>query len=288
MNQITVSGGRGGGRGIQPTSFEDVQRIAKMAVVSGLFKGDRKDDDTAKLAKATMAIMQGLEVGLPPMQAVQCIAVINGRCLIWGDAVPGLLWSNGFKIKQWIDGTGDARTAYCTITRPTGEEITRSFSVLEAKKARLWDDRPTVKKQWDGKWEEKPNDSPWFRFQDRMLGFRALGFAQKDGASDVTRGLYIREEYDADTMVDVTPTKAAPSKLALPDIPDIPDDAPPSTDDCPIADVAGYLAKLREERGYCQSMEDLAELRQGNSDVIARLPERAKAEAEAILSEDGE
>lgn len=207
-------------KGIVPTSFEDVQRIAKMAVASGLFKGDRKDDETAKVAKATMAIMQGLEVGLAPMQAVQCIAVINGRCLVWGDAVPGLLWASGFKIDQKITGSGDGRTATCTITRPDGTEVTRSFSVAEAKRSRLWDERQTIKKQWDGKWEDKPNDSPWFRFPDRMLGYRALGFCSKDGASDVLRGLYIREEYDADNVIDVTPSK--PKPVAIPDIPDAP------------------------------------------------------------------
>lgn len=202
---------------IVPDSFEDVQRFAKMAITSGLFKGDRKDGDAEKHAKACMAILQGLEVGLPPMQAVQSIAVINGRCLIWGDAVPGLLWANGFKIAQTISGAGEGRTATCTITRPDGTEITRAFSVADAKRARLWDERPTVKKQWEGKWEEKPNDSPWFRFPDRMLGFRALGFAVKDGASDVTRGLYVREEYEANDPVDITPPAAA---LDLPDIPD--------------------------------------------------------------------
>lgn len=224
---------------IIPQSFEDVQRIARMAVSSGLFKGDKKDDDTAKLAKATMAIMQGLEVGLPPMQAVQCIAVINGRCLIWGDAVLALLWANGFKVSQTIDGAGDARTATATITRPDGTIIARSFSVADAKKARLWDERPTIKKQWDGKWEDKPNDSPWFRFPDRMLGFRALGFCVKDGASDVTRGIYISEEYAADQMVDVTPAKA--TVAALPDIPDIPEEAPPSDTDEAREAIKGAL-----------------------------------------------
>jgi len=202
---------------IVPDSFEDVQRFAKMAITSGLFKGDRKDGDAEKHAKACMAILQGLEVGLPPMQAVQSIAVINGRCLIWGDAVPGLLWANGFKIAQTISGEGDSRTAMCTITRPDGTEITRTFSAAEAKRARLWDERPVVKKQWDGKWEEKPNDSPWYRFPDRILSFRALGFAVKDGASDVTRGLYVRDEYEGNEPVDIT---LAPAALDLPDIPD--------------------------------------------------------------------
>ncbi len=207
--------------GIVPQSFEDVQRLATMAVASGLWKGDRKDTDQQKHAKACMAIMQGLECGVPPMQAVQSIAVINGKCVMYGDLLTALLWANGFDIDQTITGQGDHRTATCTITRPNGKKITRTFSRADAKKARLFDDRPTVKKQWDGKWEEKPNDSPWFKFEDRMLGWRALGYCQKDGASDVTKGLMIREDVEAELpMRDITPSPAA--ALELPDIPEPP------------------------------------------------------------------
>lgn len=201
---------------IVPASFEDVQRMARMAVTAGLFKGERKDTAEAVLGKATMALMQGLEVGLPPMQAIQQIAVINGRCVIWGDAVPALLWAHGFKLKEWLD----ARVAYCTVTRPDGEQITRQFSEANARKARLWDERPTVTKTWDGKAEQKPNDSPWFRFPERMLQMRARGFAVRDGAPDVMRGIYMREELEEHALRDVTPTK--PIAMDLPDIPDEP------------------------------------------------------------------
>ena len=222
MNNVATL--RSGSRpmGIVPQSFEDVQRLATMAVASGMWKGDRKDTEQQKHAKATMAIMQGLECGVPPMQAVQSIAVINGKCVMYGDLLTALLWANGFDIEQTISGAGDDRIATCTITRPNGKKITRTFSVADARRARLWDERDKVKKQWDGKWEEKPNDSPWYRFPDRMLGWRALGMAQKDGASDVTRGLAIREDVEADIpMRDITPP---PSMID--DLPDIPVEAP--------------------------------------------------------------
>lgn len=227
MSNITTL--RSGSRpmGIVPQSFEDVQRLASMVVASGLWKGDRKDSEQQKHAKATMAIMQGLECGVPPIQAVQSIAVINGKCVMYGDLLTALLWSNGFDIEQTITGSGDLMAATCTITRPNGKKITRTFSVAQAKKARLWDEKPTVKKQWDGKWEEKPNDSPWFKYPDRMLAWRALGNAQKDGASDVTKGLAIREDVEAELPIrDITPEPVA---LELPDIPEtaatqIPDD----------------------------------------------------------------
>ncbi len=37
-----------------------------------------------------LAVQLGSEVGLRPMQALQNIAVINGRPAVWGDALPGL------------------------------------------------------------------------------------------------------------------------------------------------------------------------------------------------------
>jgi len=225
--------------GIVPQSFEEVQRLATMAVASGLWKGDRKDSEQQKHAKATMAIMQGLECGVPPMQAVQSIAVINGKCVMYGDLLTALLWANGFDIEQTLAGTGDQMTATCTITRPNGKQITRSFSVAQAKKARLWDEKPTVKKQWDGKWEEKPNDSPWFKYPDRMLAWRALGNAQKDGASDVTKGLAIREDVEAELpMRDITP---APAALDLPDIPDAVANEPADDTAEARAHIAGAL-----------------------------------------------
>jgi len=55
--------------------------------------------------KVLVAIQMGDEVGLQPMQALQNIAVINGRPCIWGDAMPALVWNSGVceYIKEWYD-----------------------------------------------------------------------------------------------------------------------------------------------------------------------------------------
>lgn len=189
---------------IIPQTFEEVQRIAHMAVRSELFKPAKNGEEhEVTLARCVLCIMTGADVGLSPAQSVQSIAVINGRCLIYGAAVPGILWSKGFKIEQRIDGSGDDRTATCTITRPGGLQITRSFSVREAKRAKLWDERAKVKRRkQDGSWYEVDNDSPWHRFPDRMLGWRALGFAKADGASDAMHGLDLYEN-----VIDLTSTE---------------------------------------------------------------------------------
>lgn len=275
MNKIATL--RAGARplGIVPTTFEDVQRLASMAVKSGLFKGDRKDDEAQKLAKASMIIMQGLDVGVPPMQALQSMTIINGRVLMYGDLLTGVLWAHGFKIDQSVSGEGDKRTATCTITRPDGTKITRTFSVADAKKARLWDDRPTVKKQWDGKWEDKPNDSPWFRFQDRMLGWRAFGFAQKDGASDVTRGLFLREEYEHNEPIDITHAQTvAEIEPPTPDLAQVvekpmPQDVAQEIE--PLSDPDSYCEHLKDQLSECPP-EERSDVLDSNQDMVARLP----------------
>jgi hypothetical protein len=155
---------------IIPETLEDVYRMAKCVAASGLAP---RGMDTAE--KLTVALLHGLEIGLPPMTAIQKIAVVNGRPTIWGDAIPAILWSKGFKIKEWNEGG----TAFCTVTRPDGTEVTRSFSVADAQAARLLD-----------------KDGPWKNYRGRMLQMRARAFAARDGAADVLGGLYVKEEIE--------------------------------------------------------------------------------------------
>jgi hypothetical protein len=88
---------RAGGKvtAIIPQSVEEVFRLATAIAKSGLAPSTMR---TAE--QITIAIMHGAEIGLPPMQAVQRIAVVNGRPTIWGDAVPALLLSRGFKLDE--------------------------------------------------------------------------------------------------------------------------------------------------------------------------------------------
>lgn len=281
MNAVLRAGGELAP--INPQSFEDVQRIAKMAVQAGLSPRDRKDDDDTAIAKASMAIMQGLECGVPPMQAVQGIAIINGKALMYGDILTALLWSKGFKVKKWIEGDGENSVGHARITRPDGEVIEKKFSVADAKRARLWDAREKVSKQWDGKWTEKPNDSPWFKFWPRMLEWRALGFCVKDGASDATHGMLVLEEASPDYNRDVVDISPVVDALPMPpEISSVPDEAEPADD--MLADAEGFLSKLAEDRGFCQSEGDVCELREGNEDLIKRLSATDQQRAEEILN----
>lgn len=175
---------RAGGRvtAIVPQSVEEVFRLAKAIAASGLAPNGMKSAE-----QITIAIMHGAEIGLPPMQAVQRIAVVNGRPTIWGDAVPALLLSRGFLLQEFVEGAGDARAAVCRVIRPDGATVERRFSIADARKANLWD-----------------KAGPWKQYPERMLQMRARGFAARDGAADVLAGLYISEEVQD---IDITPSR---------------------------------------------------------------------------------
>ncbi|MFH2076115.1 MAG: hypothetical protein ABIJ57_12345, partial [Pseudomonadota bacterium] len=188
-------------RAMMPRNFEGLWRMATIMAKSGMMPRGIEQPETV-----FVAVQMGLEVGLPPMAAVQNIAVINGRPSIWGDAVLGLVRASGLleSFKESFNGTfpGDDYTAVCTaLRRGDPEPIEREFSVADAKRAGLWQTEARVtRRRKDGGTYETDNDVPWFKYPKRMLQMRARSWALRDGFGDVLRGLQVREE-----MRDVTP-----------------------------------------------------------------------------------
>ena len=158
-----------------PQDIEQAFRIASALAQSGMTPQGFKTPETC-----FVAIMAGAELGLPPFQSLQSFAIINNRPTLWGDALMAVVRTNGFKVREWLEGEGEAMTAYCEVTRPdNGDTAEASFSVDDAKTAGLW------KKA--GPWQSAPK---------RMLKMRARSFAIRDGAADVLRGFQIREEVE--------------------------------------------------------------------------------------------
>jgi hypothetical protein len=77
---------------LRPQTFEQLGQFAAMAARSSMvpqaYRGKPED--------IMLAVQMGSEVGLAPMQALQNIAVINGRPSIYGDAALALV-SNEYK-----------------------------------------------------------------------------------------------------------------------------------------------------------------------------------------------
>jgi hypothetical protein len=169
--------------GIVPTNIEEAFRLASAIAKSGMAPRGMDKPETIMAA-----MLHGMEIGLPPMTALNKIAVVNGRPTVWGDAVPALLWSRGFK----LDETVTDNIATCTVIRPDGFKITRTFSETDARKAGLW-----------GK------AGPWQQYPSRMLQMRARGLAARDGAADALAGMYLAEEAEDIPTIDITPRKSS-------------------------------------------------------------------------------
>jgi hypothetical protein len=160
---------------IVPQDLDQAYRLSTALSASGM--APRGMD---KPEQILVAIMAGAELGLAPFQALQSFAVVNGRPTIWGDGLMAVVRARGVRVKEWIEGEGEAMVAHCHVIRPdSGEEVERAYTVADAKKAGLW-----------GK------QGPWQQHPKRMLQMRARAFALRDGCADMLRGVQVREEVD--------------------------------------------------------------------------------------------
>ena len=192
-----------GQRGIQITDMDGLWRFALAVSKSGLApKGITTPE------AIFVALEMGLEVGLPPMAALQNLAIINGRPSIFGDAMLAVCRGTGEmkSFEEWYEDAGkrlprnpvaftDTTTAVCRLKRDGYEPAETGFSVQDAKTAKLW-----------GK------EGPWSQYPARMLRFRARSFALRDTFGDALKGLRSAEEVSDDPVetAKVIPTGFVP------------------------------------------------------------------------------
>ena len=175
-------------RAIVPQSLDDVYRLAGMITAANMAPASFKTKEAV-----AVALMHGLEVGLPPMMALQSIAVINGKPTLWGDGAMALVRATGQleEFEEWIDGEGENMIAYCKVKRRNEKPVTHSFSVGDAKKAGLW-----------------AKAGPWATYPRRMIAMRPRSWCLRDVFADALKGLRIAEEVMDTDMKDVTPPPA--------------------------------------------------------------------------------
>jgi hypothetical protein len=201
-NEMTLT--QGGG--ILPTNVAQAMALADMLASSTFVPTAFRNQPGDVLA----AILFGADLGLPPMQALQTIAVVNGKPSVYGDGFLAVLYSSphfadheeyylvkGERVDYVTpqDLTDDQTAAVCSFTRRgRTKPVMRVFTVGDAKKASLW-----------GK------QGPWQQYPGRMLMYRARGFAGRDAFPDTIRGVITAEE--AVDIIDVTPTEAASAPM---------------------------------------------------------------------------
>lgn len=156
---------------LSPQTFEQALTFAQYLAESELVPKDFK----GKPGNCLVAIQWGMEIGLKPMQALQNIAVINGRPALWGDSVIALVRSS--PVCEYIIETQTDDAAICKVKRRGEPEQERAFSRQDAHAAGL------IGKQ-----------GPWTQYPKRMMQMRARAFALRDVFPDVLKGLPVAEE----------------------------------------------------------------------------------------------
>jgi hypothetical protein len=167
------------------------QMVANSQLVPKSYRGKPED--------ILVAVDMGMSVGFTAGQALQSIAVIGGRAAIWGDALLALCIAHPAcediheDDPQTIEKN---QAATCTVYRKGRQPKSWTYTVADAKRARLW-----------GK------QGPWTTDPFRMLQMRARGFACRNQFPDVLRGLSLAEEV---RDIPAEPQTRAPLKVALP------------------------------------------------------------------------
>ena len=227
-------------QGFAPTTFTEARQFAEELASSSLVPKAY----TGKPLDVLVAMQWGAEIGLAPMQALQNIAVINGKPSVYGDAAMALVQASPScegieEFFEGTDGTGNY-TAVCIAHRKGRKPVTARFSVEDAKRAGLW-----------GK------QGPWTQYPKRMLQMRARGFALRDAFPDALKGLITVEEAQdfpdeakPRPPKDVTPLPANPLDM-------IPPPAQIPTEDEYVPDLDEINAEL--QNAAAESAEPVAE-----------------------------
>jgi hypothetical protein len=182
---------------LSESKFEHAFRIAKMMSTTQLIPKAFQN----KPADILIAFEFGRSLGLGQLQAVQNIAVVNGRPCLWGDSVlavcQGSLDFEYIKEAELKDDKGELSGFECRVKRKSyPEETVRQFTVEQAKKAGLW------------------GRNTWASYPARMLQMRARGFALRDTFADALGGISMREEVeDYVKEKDITPKKDLQKEL---------------------------------------------------------------------------
>lgn len=188
-NEVAVSANNGF---MIVQNLAQAKECAKIIASSGFcpksFMG--KPDDVL------VALQMGSELGLKPMQALQNIAIINGRPSLYGDAMIAVCRqaANFEYIHEEYDEKDNSYT--CRAKRKGEPEVVQKFSEKDARLAKLW-----------GK------QGPWTDYPKRMLQMRARGFALRDCFPDLLRGIVDQTEardYVVSEPKNITPKKPAP------------------------------------------------------------------------------
>lgn len=242
MTQLTTTNRQGFAPATMGEAMEFSKMLAESSMVPRAYQGKPQD--------IMVCVQWGYELGLAPMQALQNIAVINGKPSVYGDAMMALVQASPVceGIDEHIENEGTPNpVAVCIAKRKGRNPVIARFSVEDAKRAGLW-----------GK------QGPWQAYPKRMLQMRARGFALRDAFPDVLKGLITAEEaadFPEEAKPrerDVTPAKPANPLDAIVPPPSLPE---PELEPEPLPEpIEIELIHVDSLNDSAESAEQVAEL----------------------------
>ena len=116
---------------LSPQTFDQALTFAGYLADSDMVPKDFK----GKPGNCLIAMQWGAELGLKPLQALQNLAIINGRPSLWGDAVIALV--RGSPLCEYVVEEDDGKVATCKVKRRGEPEQARTFSMVDATAAGL-------------------------------------------------------------------------------------------------------------------------------------------------------
>ena len=122
---------------IAPADLQQAMSFCKVMSESNFVPQTYRNKPGDILAAVTM----GAELGLGPMQSLLGIAVINGKPSIYGDTLLSLVLGHPDceDVIETVENEGtDKALARCEVRRRGRQPAVRTFSVDDAKRARLW------------------------------------------------------------------------------------------------------------------------------------------------------
>lgn len=224
MNELTAPADRQP-LDLSPRTFEQALTFSNYLAESDLVPKDYR----GKPGNCLIAMQWGSEVNLRPLQAIQSIAVINGRPSMWGDAVLAIVRAS--PLCEWVVESEEETKGTCTVKRRGEPEYTVVFTVDDAKKAGLW-----------GK------QGPWQTSPKRMMKLRARAFALRDKFTDVLRGIHIAEE-----SLDAGPESPRVVHMGVATEVAAPAAAPAPTPTLPVYDQAAFEKNVASWNTLIQS-----------------------------------
>jgi hypothetical protein len=205
-----------------PARFTTMKQMAGILLKSGFLPRAVNSEE-----KVITILIKGYELGLPPMEALTGISVIDGKPAVSPQLMIALINRSGQLKDLVVDG--DDTKCSVTMTRRGRKPHTETFTIDDARRMKS--------KDGDGNIIPLADKYNWRQMPAVMLRWRAVSACARVVFPDVISGVYTPEEMGADVTVDdegamqVVDPEPAPRGPAQPRTPNPPGRSAPVTEE---------------------------------------------------------